>query len=292
MEASLKNRDYIKNNIKKSRQRAAVAKGIIYVLAAITFISLAIIVVQVFLEGIPNLSLDMFQWKYSTDNLSMTHAIVNTLIMVVLALAMAVPIGIVSAVYLNEYMNINSPLRQPIRLATQTLAGIPSILYGLFGNIFFVTFLGWQYSLLAGACTLAIMILPTIITSTEEALMSVSNSLREASYGLGAMKLRTVFNVVLPPAIPGILSGIVLSVGRIVGETAALLYTSGSATRVPTSVMGSGRTLAIHMYMLSTEGMHKGQAYSTGVVLLVLVFVINGLSTAIANWISERSQRG
>ena len=172
------------------------------------------------------------------------------------------------------------------------MAGIPSIIYGLFGNLFFVTFLGWKYSILAGACTLAIMILPTIMTSTEEALMSVPNSQREASYGLGAMKLRTIFNIILPSAIPGILSGVVLAVGRIIGETAALLYTAGSAARIPNNVMSSGRTIAIHMYMLSSEGLHKNLAYATGVVLLLLVLVINRVSTMLANKISERSQNG
>lgn len=282
----------IKSYVKKARVRSAIARGLIYLLAAISFISVAIIVVDVFIKGIPNLSLDMFAWTYTTENLSVTPAIINTIILVLTSLLMAAPVGIISAIYINEYMNVNSLLRRPIRIASQTLAGIPSIIYGLFGNIFFVTFLGWKYSILAGASTLAIMILPTIMTSTEESLMQVANSQREASYGLGAKKLRTVFNVVLPPAIPGILSGIVLSVGRIVGETAALLYTAGSHTVVPTSLMQPGRTLAIHMYLLSTEGMHKGGAYASGLILLLLVFIINALSTRLASWLSERSKNG
>lgn len=273
-----------------NRTKAKITKGIIYAGAALTFIFLLSIVADVIIKGIPHLTPDMFAWKYSSDNLSMTPAIVNTVIMVVLALAIAGPVGIISAIYLNEYASKNSKIKKPVRLTTQTLAGIPSILYGLFGNLFFVTFLGWKYSILAGACTLAIMILPTIMTSTEEALMSVANSQREASYGLGAMKLRTVFNVVLPSAIPGILSGIVLAIGRIVGETAALLYTAGSAARIPKNLFSSGRTLAIHMYMLSSEGMHKDQAYATGVILLILVLIINQVSTSLANIISERSK--
>lgn len=275
-----------------NRTKGKIIKGVVTLGAFITFLSLAMIVIDVFVKGIPHLTADMFAWKYSSDNLSMMPSIINTLMMVALALAIAGPIGIISAIYLNEYASKNSKIKKPVRLTTQTLAGIPSIIYGLFGNLFFVTFLGWKYSILAGACTLAIMILPTIMTSTEEALMSVSNSQREASYGLGAMKLRTVFNIILPSAIPGILSGVVLAVGRIIGETAALLYTAGSAARIPKSVMSSGRTIAIHMYMLSSEGLHKNQAYATGVILLLLVLAINQVSTILANKISERSQNG
>lgn len=275
-----------------NRTKGKIIKGVVTLGAFITFLSLAMIVIDVFIKGIPHLNADMFAWKYSSDNLSMMPSIINTLMMVALALAIAGPIGIISAIYLNEYASKNSKIKKPVRLTTQTLAGIPSIIYGLFGNLFFVTFLGWKYSILAGACTLAIMILPTIMTSTEEALMSVPNSQREASYGLGAMKLRTIFNIILPSAIPGILSGVVLAVGRIIGETAALLYTAGSAARIPNNVMSSGRTIAIHMYMLSSEGLHKNQAYATGVVLLLLVLVINRVSTMLANKISERSQNG
>lgn len=275
-----------------NRTKGKIIKGVVTLGAFITFLSLAMIVIDVFVKGIPHLTADMFAWKYSSDNLSMMPSIINTLMMVALALAIAGPIGIISAIYLNEYASKNSKIKKPVRLTTQTLAGIPSIIYGLFGNLFFVTFLGWKYSILAGACTLAIMILPTIMTSTEEALMSVPNSQREASYGLGAMKLRTIFNIILPSAIPGILSGVVLAVGRIIGETAALLYTAGSAARIPNNVMSSGRTIAIHMYMLSSEGLHKNQAYATGVVLLLLVLVINRVSTILANKISERSQNG
>lgn len=275
-----------------NRTKGKIIKGVVTLGAFITFLSLAMIVIDVFVKGIPHLTADMFAWKYSSDNLSMMPSIINTLMMVTLALAIAGPIGIISAIYLNEYASKNSKIKKPVRLTTQTLAGIPSIIYGLFGNLFFVTFLGWKYSILAGACTLAIMILPTIMTSTEEALMSVPNSQREASYGLGAMKLRTIFNIILPSAIPGILSGVVLAVGRIIGETAALLYTAGSAARIPNNVMSSGRTIAIHMYMLSSEGLHKNQAYATGVVLLLLVLVINRVSTMLANKISERSQNG
>lgn len=209
---------------KKSR----IFKILVNIAAFLTFLILFMVIIDVVIKGIPNLKLDMFSIKYSSENLSMLPAIINTILMVVIALLIAGPIGILTSVYLNEYAKKDNPLIKPVRLTTQTLAGIPSIVYGLFGSIFFVTFLGWKYSLLAGAFTLSIMILPLIIAATEEALKSVPNSLREASFGLGAMNLRTIFKVVIPPAMPGILAGIVLSVGRIVGETAALLYTAGA----------------------------------------------------------------
>ena len=168
-----------------------------------------------------------------------------------------------------------------IRLTTETLSGIPSIVYGLFGMLFFVNALGWGFSLLAGAFTLSIMILPLIMRTTEEALKAVPDSYREGSFGLGAGKLRTVFRIVLPSAVPGILAGIILAIGRIVGETAALIYTAGTVAQVPSSVFGSGRTLAVHMYNLSSEGLYMDQAYATAVILLVLVVGINALSGVI-----------
>ena len=163
----------------------------------------------------------------------------------------------------------------------ETLSGIPSIVYGLFGMLCFVTTLGWNYSLLAGACTLSIMILPLILRTTEEALLSVPDSYREGSFGLGAGKLRTVFKIVLPAAIPGILSGVILAIGRIVGETAALVYTAGTVAGLA-GIKDSGRTLAIHMYVLSNEGLHKNEANATAVVLLIIVLGINALSGLVA----------
>ena len=172
-------------------------------------------------------------------------------------------------------------------MTTETLSGIPSIVYGLFGMLFFVTTLGWGFSLLAGAFTLAIMILPLIMRTTEEALKAVPDSYREGSFGLGAGKLRTVFTIVLPSAVPGILAGVILAIGRIVGETAALMYTSGTVAKVPSSLMGSGRTLALHMYTLASEGLYMDQAYATAVILLVLVVGINTLSSVIARKLTK-----
>lgn len=264
------------------KTKSKIFKTFVYTAAALTFAILIFIIADLFIKGIPYIKPEMFALKYSSSNLSMMPAIINTMIMVVLAILMAGPVGIITAIYLNEYASSTNILIKPVKLTSQTLAGIPSIVYGLFGSLFFVTFLGWKYSLLAGACTLAIMILPIVITSTEEALLSVSKDLREASFGLGAMNLRTIFRIVLPSAMPGILAGIVLSVGRIVGETAALIFTAGSSPRIPRNLFSSGRTLSTHMYILSGEGMHKNEAYATGVILILVVLVMNFISSRMA----------
>lgn len=256
--------------------------------AAITAAVLIVIIAYVLIRGIPHLSLDLFAWEYNSENVSMMPAIVNTVTMTLLSLIFAVPVGIFSAIYLVEYAKRGNRLVSAVRLTTETLSGIPSIVYGLFGYLMFNKALGWGYSMLGGALTLSIMILPLIMRTTEEALLSVPDNYREGSFGLGAGRLRTVFRIVLPSAIPGILSGVILSIGRIVGETAALIYTSGSVTGIPKDVMGSGRTLAIHMYALFSEGLHMDEAYATGVVLLVLVLAINGLSSLIAKKLEKK----
>ena len=207
--------------------------------------------------------------------------------MTLLSLLIAVPFGIFSAIFLVEYADRGNKFVGVIRLTTETLSGIPSIVYGLFGMLFFVNTLGWGFSLLAGAFTLSIMILPLIMRTTEEALKAVPDSYREGSFGLGAGKLRTVFRIVLPSAIPGVLAGVILAIGRIVGETAALIYTAGTVAQIPSSVMGSGRTLAVHMYNLSSEGLYMDQAYATAVILLVLVVGINALSSVIAKKLTK-----
>lgn len=207
--------------------------------------------------------------------------------MTILSLLIAVPFGIFSAIFLVEYSGKGNKFVEVIRLTTETLSGIPSIVYGLFGMLFFVNTLDWGFSILAGAFTLSIMILPLIMRTTEEALKSVPDSYREGSFGLGAGKLRTVFRIVLPSAVPGILAGVILAIGRIVGETAALIYTAGSVAQIPKSVMGSGRTLAVHMYHLSSEGLYMDQAYATAVILLVLVVGINTLSGMIARKLTK-----
>lgn len=257
--------------------------GLVWLSAAITFVSLIFLLGYILWQGIPNVSLKLFELEYTTENVSMLPALLDTLVMVVLALVLATPLGVFAAVYLVEYAKRGNKLIDVVRVTADTLSGIPSIVYGLFGMLFFVTYLHMGYSLLAGSCTVAIMILPLIMRTTEEALKAVPDSYREGSYGLGAGKLRTVFNVVLPSAIPGILAGVILGIGRIVGETAALIYTSGTVAALPTNVMSSGRTLAVHMYVLASEGLYIPQAYATAVVLVVIVIGINALSAKVAS---------
>ena len=249
--------------------------------ALATTLCLGFIVCYILIKGIPNLTPDLFAWEYNSENVSMMPAIINTISMTLLSLLFSAPIGIFSKRG-NKLVGI-------MRITAETLTGIPSIVYGLFGALFFVSTLKWKLSLMAGACTLAIMVLPVILRTTEEALMSVPDSYREGSFGLGAGKLRTVFKVVLPSAIPGILSGVILAIGRIVGETAALIYTAGAATKVAGGLFESGRTLAVHMYSLSREGLHTDQTYATAVVLLIMVLLINGASGLIAKKFEKAS---
>ena len=239
-------------------------------------------------KGIPYLKPSMFAPVYNSENVSMLPALFNTIWMTLLSLAIAAPLGVGGAIYLVEYAPRKSRLVQLVRVTAETLSGIPSILYGLFGMIFFVTTLRWSYSLLSGALTLAIMVLPLILRTTEEALLAVPDSYREGSLALGAGKLRTVMKVVLPPASGGIFAGIILATGRIVGETAALIYTAGTVAQFAVNPMSSGSTLAVHVYVLSGEGLHVGEAYATAVILMLIVFLMNALSS----WIAKRCNRG
>lgn len=256
--------------------------------ALITAALVISLVVYILVKGIPNLNAGLFAWEYNTENSSMMPALINTLIITLLSLLIAGPIGIFSAIYMTEYAKKGNKLVGVVRTTTETLAGIPSIVYGLFGQLFFVLACGFDYSMLAGALTMSIMVLPTIMRTTEEALLSVPDAYREGSFGLGAGRLRTVFRIVLPSAVPGILAGVILSIGRIVGETAALIYTSGTVAGIPESLMGSGRTLAVHMYALLNEGLYMEEAYATAVILLVLVVAINALSTFISRKITAK----
>lgn len=250
--------------------------------AIITLTVLVALLVYILAKGIPNLKPELFEWEYNTSNVSMMPAIINTVTITVMTLLFAVPAGICSAIYLVEYAKRGNKLIPIVRLTTETLSGIPSIVFGLFGYLFFDIYLDWGYSILGGALTLSIMILPLIMRTTEEALQAVPDAYREGSFGLGAGKLRTVFRVVLPSAVPGILSGVILAIGRIVGETAALLYSAGTAAQVADGLFSSGRTLAVHMYALLNEGLYMEQAYATAVILLVMVVCINALSSFIA----------
>lgn len=255
--------------------------------AVLTIGTLLFLIAYILITGIPNIKPELFEWEYNSDNVSMMPAIINTITMTFFTLLMAVPIGIFSAIYLVEYAKKGNKLVAVIRITTETLSGIPSIVYGLFGFLMFNVTFGWGFSFLSGAITLAIMILPLIIRTTEEALLAVPDSYREGSFGLGAGKLRTVFRAVLPSAVPGILAGVILAIGRIVGETAALIYTSGTVTGIPENLMSSGRTLSVHMYALLSEGLYMEQAYATSVVLLILVLGINTLSGFIAKKVGK-----
>ena len=242
--------------------------------AIITFAVLIFLIAYILIHGVPYIQPSLFSLEYSSENASLMPALANTVIMTALSLVIAVPFGIFSAIFLVEYAKRGNKFVEVIRLTTETLQGIPSIVYGLFGMLFFVTTCGWGFSILAGAFTLSIMVLPLIMRSTEEALKAVPDSYREGSFGLGAGKLRTVFRIVLPSAVPGILAGVILAIGRIVGETAS-------------SVLSSGRTLAVHMYNLASEGLYMDQAYATAVILLVLVVGINTLSGVVAKRLTK-----
>lgn len=265
-----------------------VQRALVYASAVVVFGVLLALIVYILVMGVPNLKLSLFAWNYNSENLSMLPAIINTLTMIALTLLLAVPLGVGAAIYLVEYARRGSRLVKLVRLTAETLSGIPSIVYGLFGYLMFVLACSMGNSMLAGALTLAIMVLPTILRTTEEALRAVPDSYREGSFGLGAGRLRTVMHIVLPAAVPGIFSGVVLAVGRIVGETAALIYTAGTVTGVADGLLGSGRTLAIHLYCLLNEGLYTKEAYATAVILLVFVIGINAVSTAIAKRLAKR----
>lgn len=272
----------------KNHPSSGILAFLVFLSAVLTIGIIAFIIGFILVKGLPYLKPSLFALEYTSDNVSLFPALINTLVMTALSLIIAVPFGIGSAIYLVEYAKKGSKLVQVIRMTAETLSGIPSIIYGLFGFLFFTTYLKWGYSILSGAFTLVIMILPLVIRTTEEALISVPDMYREASFGLGAGKLRTIFKIVLPTAVPGVLSGVILATGRIVGETAALIYTAGTLAQIPENLLGSGRTLAVHMYCLSREGLHTDQAYATALVLLIVVLIINMLSGALAKRLTKR----
>ncbi len=276
-----------KKRYQSKRPSAIFMRSLVKIAAGITGIVLVFIVGYILYKGVPQLRLSLFAWEYNSVNVSLVPALISTVIMTALSLLIAAPLGIFAAIYLVEYAKRGNKFVAVIRITAETLSGIPSIVYGLFGYLFFVTTLNWRYSLISGAFTLAIMILPLIMRTTEEALKATPDEYREGSFGLGAGRLRTVFRVVLPSAMPGILAGIILSVGRIVGETAALIYTAGTVAQIPTSLLDSTRTLSVHMYALSSEGLHIDETYATAVVLLVLVIGINAASAFFAKKLTK-----
>jgi phosphate transport system permease protein len=269
---------------------ARLARWGVYLGAGVSAAFLLFIILYIFVMGIPHISPELFAWNYNSVNVSLMPALINTLLMVLISLAIATPFGLFAAIYLVEYTRRGNRLVKLVRLMAETLAGIPSIIYGLFGMLLFVMAFGWGMSLLAGACTLAIMVLPVIMRTSEEALKAVPDSYREGSFGLGAGRLRTVFKVIVPSAMPGILAGVILGIGRVVGETAALIYTAGTVAEVPEGAFDSTRTLAVHMYVLASEGLHLDEAYATAVVLLVIVVFINTASAMLARRMTKGRQ--
>lgn len=256
-------------------------KIIIYVLSLLGFAAGGIVIAYILLNGIPNISPSLFEFKYSSQNVSIIPALVTTFLSILITLLVTLPIGIFTAIYLSQYAK-NKFIIKSVRFATEILSSIPSIVYGLFGYLFFVDALHLGYSLIAGCLTVSIMILPTIIRTTEEAILNVNPLQAHASLALGATKIQTIFKIVIPEAINGILGGIFLSTGRIVGESAALIYTMGTVAKTPTSIFDSARTMAVHMYVLSTEGFHVKEAYATAVLLLVFVILLNFVSAKIS----------
>ena len=280
------------SSLSRQNRSALLMRAAVWFSAVVTMAALLFIILYILIKGIPHLTPELFAWTYTSDNVSLTPALINTLSMTALSLLFAVPAGIGAAVYLSEYARRGNRLVSVVLITAETLSGIPSIVYGLFGSLFFVRALGLGKSLVSGALTLSIMILPLIMRTTEEALLSVPDSYREGSFGLGAGRLRTVFRIVLPSAVPGILAGVILGIGRIVGESAALIFTAGTVAEVATSLGDSARTLSVHMYALSCEGLHIDQTYATAVVLLVLVIAINALSDLIAGKLGGGNKNG
>ena len=278
--------------LRRAKRQALLLRAAVFLAAGITVAVLCGILLYILIKGVGHLSPELFALKYNSENCSVLPALINTLTVTFLSLLIAVPLGVFSAVYLVEYAKKGNRFVSLVRITAETLSGIPSIVYGLFGYLLFVTTLNFGYSLLSGALTLSIMILPVTMRTTEEALLSVPDAYREGSFGLGAGKLRTVFHVVLPSAVPGILAGVILATGRIVGETAALIFTTGTVAQIPDSIMGSGRTLAVHLYALWNEGLNTDKAYATAVVLLVIVAAINTLSAFVAKKITKGKTDG
>ncbi len=274
--------------LKQQRQfKDSILNGFIWLSAAITVGFLFWIIWYILANGLQHVD-----WHFITDNYTHTgdeHGIfpmiISTIYMVIASIAVAAPLGIMTAIYLTEYAKVGSRLVKVIRFCTESLAGIPSIIFGLFGMTFFVAILGFGFSILSGALTLSILILPVIIRTTEEALMAVPSTYREGSYGLGASKIYTIWRLILPSAIPGILTSIILSIGRVIGESAPVFLTAGMVARIPDSIMDSGRTLTVHLYKLTTELFtidEWNQAYGTATVLIVVVLLINMVTKLIA----------
>ena len=266
------------------RTSQKIAKVVIWSAALLVIVILLAIISDILLKGLPTLS-----WQFLTEiprNMGrsggISSSIVGTLLVTAVAVLIATPFGIGTAVYLTEYTH-ESKITRMIRFSAESLAGIPSIVFGLFGFIFFVTYLQMGWSILSGGLTMAIMILPTIIRTSEEAIRTVPNLYREVGFSLGATKWQTITRTVFPSALPGIANGIILSIGRCVSETAAVILTAGSALRMPTSIFSPTRTMAVHFYILAREGLSMENAYGTAALLIILIFLINVVFNMLVN---------
>ena len=272
-------------NIRKLKENTW--KVLLWASALITIAILVFIIGFILIKGYKGISIKYLFEDYSASgNGGILPMIMSTLYTVLLSIGIATPIGILSAVYLQEYAK-QGKLVKIIRFATESLSGIPSIVYGLFGAIFFVDLLGFGYSILAGSLTVSIIILPVIIRTTEEALKAVPQSYREASLGLGATKFQTLYKVTVPSALPGVLSGVILSIGRVVGESAAILLTTGTVAKMATSIMSSSRTLTVHAYLVAKETGNIEAATSVGIVLLAIILILNTIAKLITKKFSK-----
>ncbi len=267
------------------RKLYSALKYICIVALVISLIALVAVVAYVLINGIDKLSFNLVFGEYDPDAPTLLPALIGTLELVAIATVIAAPIGIASAIFLVEYTNNKGKFVKIVGVATETLAGIPSIVYGLFGYLIFVVAFGWGYSMLAGGITLAIMILPTIVRSTQESLLSVQGGLREGAYALGTSKVRTIFKIVLPSAAGGIVTAIILAIGRVVSESAVLILTIGMVVnKVPETLMSPGTSLALDIYYFASHG-YPDEAAATAVVLLLFVMVLNILAGWIGNFI-------
>lgn len=263
-------------NINSAKIKERMAFSVLWIFTIMTVIFLVLIISHIIIKGLPHMSLSFLleEPRKMGKAGGIFSVIISTFYIIILSVVFAAPIGIAASVYLTEYAK-EGPVLSIIRFGTEALAGIPSIIYGLFGYSFFVVFLGLKYSILSGALTLTFMILPTIIRTSEEAIKAVPKSYREGSLALGATKLQTIRKIVIPSAMPGILTGLILGIGRVVGESAAVLYTAGSSLGVPDSIFRPGRTLSVHLFTLASEGLSMENTYATAVVLMALILIIN-----------------
>lgn len=273
-----------KPNMKKFNLKEKAFYVFIYSMAAITIFVLIALIGYILVNGVTHINWEFLSQdpKRMGKEGGIFSIIIGTLYLTIVAVVIAAPIGVAAAVYFTEYSK-DTKLVRLIRFGTEILAGIPSIIFGLFGFTFFVIFLGLRWSLLSGGLTLAIMILPTLIRATEESLKTVPISYREGSLSLGATKWQTIVKVVLPSCLSGVLTGLILGIGRAIGETAAVMLTAGSSLGLPTSLFDPARTMSVHLYILASEGLSREKTFATAALLVILVLIINTIASKVTN---------